>query len=58
MTFSIADLFSTVTKDSLVDSITSVASTLGLLPTDWKSGDPELTIVQAVSQVFTSFWNS
>lgn len=58
MSFSLKDLVSPVTLDQIVSSVKNVASTLGLLPSDWKSGDPEETLVQAIGQTIVLWWNT
>lgn len=56
--FSLPDLIAKLSKDSIVTSITDVATGLGLLPSDWVSGDPELTLAQAFSQTTSDLWNT
>jgi len=54
----LSDLLSTVKASDLVASIKTTATTLGLLPSSWQSGDPEDAIVNSVSQTIATYWNT
>lgn len=56
--YSLTDLVTMIAQSDVVATVKATAATLGLLPSDWLSGDPEDTLAQALTQTFTDFWNT